>query len=209
MVRTADSFQRKPPKYKVQPTTLIVCEDSKSSLIYLEEAAQHFRAFAKVQVFHPGKTDPLGIVNSAIQRTRSFDHVYCVIDRDDHHEPRFREALLLEAANDKITVLTSYPCFEFWLLLHFGYTRAPFMPVGVASAADRVLASLTSRQEMRDYKKGNVVGLFAKLLPWLPAAMVFAPRTVLEAKADNEMNPSTPLHELILRFEELGKLVEL
>lgn len=206
-MRSPESFKRRGARYKVQPLVLVVCEDAKSSKTYLEDASRHFRAYAQVEFVHPGKTDPLGVVSSGVKRAKGFDHVYCVIDRDSHHEPNFLEALALGEANkDKVTVLTSYPCFEFWLLLHFEYTRAPFMPAGGVSAADRVLQSLKTKPDMAAYAKGKVGGLFEKLLPLLPDARKHAPRTVMEGVADAEMNPSTPLHLLIDRLEGLGKL---
>lgn len=206
MLRTSDSFRRKAPKFKTQPVVLVICEDTKSSKIYLEEASRYFRAYAKIEFAHVGKTDPLGVVKGAVQRMKNFDHVYCVIDRDTHHQPNFDAALALGQANKaKVTVLTSYPCFEFWLLLHFGYSRAPFMSAGGVSSADRALIALKTKPDMAAYTKGNVEGLFQRLLPLLPAARLNALRTVAEAVIDNEMNPSTPLHDLINVLEELSE----
>lgn len=206
-MRSPESFKRRGARFKVQPLVLVVCEDAKSSKTYFEDASRHFRAYAQVKFVHPGKTDPLGVISSGVKYAKSFDHVYCVIDRDSHHEPNFLAALALGEANkDKVTVLTSYPCFEFWLLLHFEYTRAPFMSVGGVSAADRVLQSLKTKPDMATYAKGKVDGLFEKLLPLLPDAKKRAPRTVIEGMADAEMNPSTPLHLLIDSLEGLGKL---
>ncbi len=207
MARTADSFQRRSAKYKPQPRVLVICEDTKSSKIYFEEASRHYRAHAKVQFSHSGKTDPLGIVTAAIQQAQNFDHIYCVIDRDSHNQKNFEAAQSIGQSNQsKITVLTSYPCFEFWLLLHFGYTRSPFVPSGGKSAADNVLNELKTKHEMSSYAKGNVAGLFNKLLPTLSGAQTNALRTLRDSASDGEMNPSTPLHELIAKLEELGKL---
>jgi hypothetical protein len=205
--RTSDSYKRKANKYKTQPLVLIICEDTKSSKIYLEDASRYFRSYAKVDFIHSGRTDPLGVVEAGLAKSKLFDLVYCVIDRDSHYEPNFRSALELgREKKSKIIVLTSYPCFEFWLLLHFGYTRAGFMPAGGISAADRVFKSLIEQQDMSDYEKGNVSGLFNRLLPRLSDARKNAKKTVAEGILDNEMNPSTELHILIDKLEDLGKL---
>ena len=206
--RSAESYKRRAPQFKVQPLVLVVCEDKKSSKTYFEEASRHFRAYAQVEFFHSGKTDPLGVVNSALKRLNAFDHVYCVIDRDSHDERNFQSAVALSSANaGQITLLTSYPCFEFWLILHFGYTRAPFVSLGGVSAADRVVQQLKSNPVMSDYAKGNVAKLFERLLPLLPVARNNAARSVAEAAIEGDWNPSTPLHLLIERFEKLGDLV--
>ena len=133
--------------------------------------------------------------------------MYCVIDRDSHDETNFQSAVALSRANaGRVTLLTSYPCFEFWLILHFGYTRAPFASVGGVSAAERALQHLKTKPDMGDYAKGNIAGLFEKLLPQLSIARTNASRSVAEAHSVGDWNPSTPLHLLIDRLEELGEL---
>jgi hypothetical protein len=104
------------PRFKQFPTVLAICEDSKSGLKYLNDASFHFRASLKIEVSHCGKTDPKGIVKEALKHQKKFDHVYCVIDRDAH--PNFHEAIALAKTSNKVSIIASYPCFEFWL---FGY----------------------------------------------------------------------------------------
>lgn len=204
MLRNASSFHRGAAKYKPQPLVLVLCEDTKSSKTYFQEAATHFRSIAKVEFAHCGRTDPLGVVQGAVHRSRNFDRVFCVIDRDSHDPQNFAGAMALTAASPKLTTLTSYPCFEFWLLLHFGFSRAPFMAAGKHSAADRVIQDLRTKDGMGAYSKGGIEGLFLQLLPKLDAACARASRTIRDAALDNESNPSTPLHELIDELRKLG-----
>jgi hypothetical protein len=82
VARKASSFGRPGARFKPQPQVLILCEDSKSCLDYLADAARHFRAF--VDIAHCGRTDPIGIVNEGITKLRQYDEVYCAIDRDSH-----------------------------------------------------------------------------------------------------------------------------
>ena len=108
MGRSANSFSRGAARYKAQPTVLVICEDSKSSRRYLEDATVHFRVHVKVQITHIGRTDPKGIVTAAIERTKQYDKVFCAIDRDTHES--FDEALAMVAHNEKVVVIPSYPC---------------------------------------------------------------------------------------------------
>jgi hypothetical protein len=125
MARTANSFSRSKSRFKAQPKVLVLCEDSKSGKRYLEDACLHFRVKVLVEITHCGKTDPLNIVKEAISHQGKFDHIFCAIDRDNHQN--FDEALNLIGASKKIEIIVSYPCFEFWLLLHFvGYNRKPY-----------------------------------------------------------------------------------
>lgn len=200
--RTASSFRREAPRFRVQPRVLVVCEDSKSSKNYFEEAARHFRSYALVEFSHCGNTDPLGIVKNALTRQRDFEHVYCALDRDSHQN--WDEAMSMVTHSPKVKIVASYPCFEFWLLLHRRYTRAPYTAVGGVSAAERVLRELRAEAGMDTYIKGNVRDLFFALLPDLATAKVRAARTVAERDADDERNPSTEVHKLLEALEELS-----
>lgn len=114
MARNTSRFDRKKPSFKQQARVLVLCEDTKSSLIYLQDAARYFRSYAEVGIAHCGKNDPLNIVKEAIQRRRVYDKVYCAIDRD-HHEG-FDAALALAAGNEnccQLSFLTPVMSFGF------------------------------------------------------------------------------------------------
>lgn len=199
MART--SFARQKPRYKVQARVLIICEDSKSSLSYLQDAARHFRSYAEVEVTHVNRTDPKGIVAEAVKRSSSFDAVYCAIDRDSH--AGFDEALQLAASQaPKVSVIASYPCYEYWLLLHFRKSTKPYSSVGASSAGDRLVKELRAEPGMNGYSKA-LPGLFHSLLPNLPRARERAAEVLADTE-NNGMNPSTRLHTLMDVLESLG-----
>jgi hypothetical protein len=203
VARSASSFKRGAAKYKPQPKVLVICEDAKSSLEYLNDAARYYRIYVDVEVIHCGRTDPLGIVYEARDKRSKYDEVYCVIDRDGHQN--FNEALIIANDLKSIHVIASYPCFEFWLLLHFGHNTKPYAPAGKKSAADFVLEDLCVKPGMAGYTKGGTIGLFGKLLgdPYETAKKA-SPRILEDAKLIGEMNPSTQLHELMIKFESLS-----
>lgn len=204
MARSADSLNRPKSRYKPQPTLLVICEDSKSGERYLKDASYHFRVDVKVEITHCGNTDPIGIVNEAMARQGKFDQVFCVIDRDNH--PSFDEALVKAKTSKKVGVIASYPCFEFWLLLHFVHTRKPYTSVGNASAGDRLIRELRTHPGMESYAKGDEQSVFDLLLgEKFNFARREAPKILSEALAGGEMNPSTAVHELIDLFENLSK----
>ena len=203
MARGVSRFDRKKPSLKQQARVLVLCEDTKSSLIYLQDAARHFRSYAEVQIAHCGKNDPLNIVKEAIQRRRAYDKVYCAIDRDRHEG--FDAAMALAAENTQwLLVVVSYPCYEFWLLLHFRMARSPYIGVGNNSAGDLVVKTLCDENGMSEYDKGGSKNLFDKLIPRLPAARQRAVQVLQAAVNEGDLNPSTRIHELIDLFEQLG-----
>lgn len=199
----ARSFDRKKSVFKTQPRILVLCEDSKSCKTYLEDAAIHFRAQADVEIAHCGNTDPLGIAEKAIQRKKKYDHVYCAIDRDSHEN--FDAAVNLVANHtNHVTLITSYPCYEFWLYLHFKLSRKTHVAKGDLSAGDCMVRELRKFNEMATYSKGGMKDIFELLLARLPAARKNADLVMREANSDQNLNPSTRLHELISIFENLG-----
>jgi hypothetical protein len=203
MARDAGSFRRGGHKYKPEPTILVLCEDTKSSKNYLEDARLHFRIQVSVEISHCGNTDPLGIVREAVYRARKYDRIYCAIDRDRH--PSFDAALSLAAGWANVDVIASHPCFEFWLLLHFGYTRHPYAEEGDRSPADVLVRDLRRKEGLTDYEKGRKTTPFKALLgERFALARRLAPRILAEALASNEPNPSTELHLLIDKFEGLS-----
>jgi hypothetical protein len=196
------NFARKPAKFKPQPTVLVICEDSKSAKHYLEDAACHFRANLQVKITHCGKTDPLGIVKEALVEQKNFDLVFCVIDRDTHET--FQAAQNAASKSQKINLIVSYPCYEFWLLLHFGYCRKPYQASGKKSAAELLAADLRKQPEMQDYDKG--VRLFDLLGEKKRTEASKHARKILDdARNTGEFNPSTALHELLTQFAILGQ----
>jgi hypothetical protein len=202
--RKAASFNRSKSKFKPQPTVLVICEDTKSGKRYLEDASRYFRVNVLVEITHCGNTDPKGIVNEAISRQGKFDHVFCAIDRDSHQN--FTEALHLAKASQKIDVIVSYPCFEFWLLLHFGYNRKPYNAIGNYSAAELVIKDLRTCPGLEKYAKGKDENIFNLMLTnGFAEARRIAPKVLTEAIDSSEMNPSTQLHELLDFFETLSE----
>lgn len=203
MARVPSRFDRKEPRFKQQARVLVLCEDLKSSRNYLQDAAFYFRANAEVEIVHCGKNDPKGIVAEAVKRQKLFDDVYCVIDRDD--DPKFDAALNQADAYAKVTVVASYPCYEYWLLLHFRKTRKSYIGVGNHSSGELLVKDLCKEDGMGDYDKGASKSLFEDLSSKLPKARQRAAEVLAEAHIDGGMNPSTRLHELIDLFEKLGK----
>jgi hypothetical protein len=203
VARRQSPFARAEPRFKPQPRLLVLCEDSKSSLTYLIDAAVHWRVKQHIAIEHCGKTDPLGIVNEAIGRRGKFDEVVCVIDRDAH--VNFEEACQAAARHlPSLSVYPSYPCFEYWLLLHFEFTRRPYRAAGALSAGDQLVRDLRKRTEMAQYAKGTAQGLFDQLLPLLANADQNARNALASAQQENEPNPSTRMHLVLERFQGLA-----
>ena len=190
--------KRKAPKKDPYKRILIVCEGSKTEPFYFEEIRRRYKlSAANVRVANKGSA-PVSVVTSAIRLQdkerrlgERFDEVFCVFDRDEH--PTFNRACE-KAEAKKLNLVVSWPCFEFWLLLHFGYSRKPYARTGNRSPADECLRDL--KNHLSDYEKAQK-GLFLKLEGCLEAAKTHAQRTIVDAKKTNDPNPSTEIHYLV------------
>ena len=204
VTRAVSSYRRGGAVFKAQPTVLVVCEDSTGGKVYLEDAAQHFRAHVSIKVTHCGHTDPKGIVQAALKQSRNFEKIFCVIDRDTH--PSFDEAIALARTSNKIVMIVSNPCSEFWYFLHYSRQRRSYTRIGNRSPGEQQVAAL--REHLPLYGKG-IKGLFKELINRLPEARRNAEIILAAAELDGNMNPSTRIHELLKFMEELATPVTL
>ena len=146
-VRQAKDLARKNGRRAPYDRILIVCEGSKTEPNYFNEIKQFYRLHtANVEVQHSSLgTCPLQIVKSAEElflngnsgkgiQKQAFEQVYAVFDRDDHKEyfnaRNKADTLDGKLKNDlnkkaKFKAISSVPCFELWLLLHFEDIQAP------------------------------------------------------------------------------------
>jgi hypothetical protein len=135
--RRARKLERNAAKRAAYDRILIVTEGEKTEINYFKEIRQYFRLpSAIVHVCPADGTNPLQVVKYAseyCQKMRSWERIFCVIDRDDH--AHYDDALRLAAEldgqhrNDEkqpiaFQAIPSNPCFELWLLLHFQRTEA-------------------------------------------------------------------------------------
>jgi hypothetical protein len=114
---------------------LILCEDKKSSLLYLKSFKydEEFRrklTSVDIEIYQPKNFSPMGLVSEAkikkkkAKRDRnSYDQVWIVLDKDQHL--KIPEALS-QARESKINYVLSIVCFEYWILLHFVQTTKAF-----------------------------------------------------------------------------------
>ena len=196
--------RRQAPKREPYNRVLIVCEGSKSEPLYFSEIRRRYRlSTANVQVVNEGSA-PISVVNEASKRQKKeldlgekYDYVFCVFDRDEHAT---FDAACAKAKGKKQELVRSWPCFEFWLLLHFGYSRKPYARSGALSPAANCLRDL--REHLPDYEKTQR-GLFEYLEDRLEDAKSNAQRTIVDASKTKEPNPSTEIHRLVEYLQNL------
>ena len=185
---------------------LIVCEGSRTEPRYFAELRDfHALHTATVEVSGTG-ADPRGVVRRAKQLRRRearvgerYDEVFCVFDRNSHAT---FDSACEEARAAGFKVVRSWPCFEYWLLLHFRYSRSPFVGSGDSSGCDRCIRAL--RDHWPDYRKA-MHGSFPGLADRLEAATARAVQAMDDADKTGEPNPSTEVHDLVGYLASLAR----
>jgi len=142
--RTSKATRRKERTRTVGKRVLIVCEGQKTETIYFQELARNYR-LSGVKVVGTG-SDPSTVVKEAQKRKKSeklwgdgYDQVFCVFDQDEH---KHFDTATSQATSNGIEMARSWPCFEYWFLLHFRYTRQPFVRQGDRSPCDMCTKAL-------------------------------------------------------------------
>ena len=116
--------------------TLIVCEGETEQVYF--EAARIKYGLTTAEIILADNTvgpAPVSVVECAEEKCAErggYDQVFCVFDRDGHESfDRARDRIRNLADRKKrplpIKEAISVPCFEFWVLLHFERTDAPFV----------------------------------------------------------------------------------
>lgn len=205
--RTANDLKRKKatrnnPARKPQPRILIVCEDSKSSAFYLEELAKDLGLNAVTIEGKRCGSAPSSVLafaqeqyeNSEKDRNR-YDRVYCVFDRDKHDcfDATVQAITDIKSKNIFFAVTTT-PCFEFWLLLHFVYDTSPYQSAGNKSSCDNANSKL--KLHWADYGK-NKRGIYAHSKQHMQTAINNAKLLVNHNLTTSSDNPQTNIHELV------------
>ncbi len=202
--RTAKSYMRRAPTKEPYDVVLIVCEGTKTERFYFIRLREiHRLSSTNIQVTSANGSDPISIVTFAEERVDDFDRVFCVFDRDNHQN---YDAALRRIADSngsgKLNAITSWPCFEFWILLHFKFSSAAFVSTGRRSPCDNVIGEL--RNHIRDYSKGHAT-IFDDLQSSMHNAIAHAERLSRENAQTLSKNPSTKVHELVKYLLQLRR----
>lgn len=102
---------------------------NKTEKIYFNNFCNRENDFI-IQIVPGNETDPVNLVKQTIQKKNELgldldadDRAFCIFDTDTKmpKEKQIIEAINL-ASRYNIKIVTSCPCFEMWLLLHYEYT---------------------------------------------------------------------------------------
>ncbi len=193
---------------------LIVTEGTVAEPHYFEQLRRTLElSLVHVQIKPGDASDPRHVIETAaraakdqvkrakrgelqIDEPEKFDQVFAVIDTDVAvRQDHWNDVVQLARAR-KVRLAPSMPCFEFWLLLHLGYTTRTDLLDG--DTAKSVLKHALGC----DYAKNadTTRAAIDKLLPKWPEAVVHSERVCAhhsKAATPPPANPSTEVGRLV------------
>lgn len=204
--REVAALQRQKHERARNKRFLIVCEGTKTEPLYFGELLADLNVRPQmVRIARNDGCSPDRVVAHALQLYRedakegdAYDTVYCVFDRDKHttFNAAVKQTKDLKEAGTPLEAITSTPCFEFWLLLHFGYTDQPFHAAGKKSVGDQVVAALKTKPGFDQYGKG-MKGVYDLLKNKHGDAITHAQRLREYCEATGTINPTTEVDRLV------------
>ncbi|MCJ7773292.1 MAG: RloB family protein, partial [Desulfobacterales bacterium] len=202
--RNKDSYKRRKGLKEPRKSILIVSEGSKTEPIYFNSLKSKLRlAMVDVEIVGEGAA-PITVVDHAIElraeRKRvakksptkaAYDIVYCVIDVEAPKAESLSRAVN-KAEGNKLEVILSNPCFEYWYILHFRKTSAPF------NTSQDTKSAL--RREHCAYCESDKT-IFDVVYPKTADAIKHSKEVLNEQHNDAEdlsdCNPSTHVHKIV------------
>ncbi len=211
--RAGAALQRQKHERARNKRYLIVCEGTKTEPHYFRELLDDLGVRPQVVRIAPNEgVSPDRVVAHALELYAAdalagdaYDTVYCVFDRDRHttFDAAVQRTKDLSAAGQPFVAVTSTPCFEVWLLLHFAYSAQPFHSAGKQSVGDQVVAALKTRPGFAQYGKGKK-GFYGKLKDKLADALTHASQLRSHCATTGSVNPATDVDRLVKAIQALA-----
>jgi len=160
--RRARNLTRPRPAREPYDRVLIVSEGIKTEPLYLREVVDVLKlSSANISITGANGSAPITVVNHAINlfeqesaRGGQYDRVYCVLDQDSHASySAALQKLKSIRPRDLFYAISSVPCFEYWVLLHFEYTTQAFVRTGKQTPCESVITRV--KKHLPEYSKGT------------------------------------------------------
>lgn len=195
---------------------LIICEGTQTEPNYLTELKDYLSLDqAAIHIIPSVGSAPNSVIkhakdaiDEACNKGNPYSKVYCVIDKDQH--PTYSSALQSikdynESSRKKcdtiICPITSVPCFEYWILMHYTSTTQSFGTSGHSPCGQLINTAL--RGYVSGYTKADRA--FAKKLiaEKLEDARQNSAATYKAAQNAGTDDPSTKMHLLVDELKHL------
>lgn len=195
---------------------LIICEGTQTEPNYLIELKDFLSLDkAAIHIVPSHGSAPNSVVKhakdaikEACNKGNPYSKVYCIIDKDQH--PTYASALQTikdfnESARKKcdtiICPITSVPCFEYWILMHYCQSTQSFGTSGYSPCGQLISTAL--RTHVTGYAKADRAFVKKLIAEKLEDARRNSTATYKTAQSAGTDDPSTKMHLLVDDLEHL------
>ena len=202
----------------VKPVFKIFCEGEKTEPLYIKGYINYFHSEARniILVENTPKNTPTQLVDVAIESQKqgsSKDVIWVVFDRESElkYSHDLHARVRKKARDNGIEIGFSNVCFEFWILLHFGYSSGSYSSCDDLIKRSSLVKNL-QKLGIKEYSKGLPI-LFDKVRHLIPVAIRNAEclkDQVLETSengksAPHYLNPYVDVHEM---FQDMKNFID-
>lgn len=210
--RKINDLKRQEAFKEPRKSILIVCEGEKTEPIYFKRLNSKLRLkMVDVEIFGEGAA-PITVVDCAIKLRKErrdiakrsltkteYEVIYCVIDVEAPTPHESLDRAVNKAKDNKLEVILSNPCFEYWYVLHFKKTGTPF------NSSQKVKSAL--KQKHSDYSESDTT-IFNVVYPKTNDAIKHSKEVLRERHNDAEdlrnCNPSTHVHRIVEYLQSMA-----
>lgn len=186
------------------PKILIVTEGS-TEKIYFNQLKRILK-LNTLTVEKSSCTDARGIIMDAqaygiraIDIKKEYNYIFCILDLDTVKNKEFLSIIndynsKYESVSSKIYPIITFPCIEFWFILHYQFYNAPFSNKGGLSVGDNTKAQLKKYQSNYHETNEECIAELADL----HIIGLYNARSVMKQQFEcQSFNPITNIHQLI------------
>lgn len=191
-------YKRTASQRELYTNVLIVCE-GETEVNYIKSVANYLSLHRKrIQIQEsPIGNDPVSITEYAVSKINEdpFDIAYCVFDGIGNNN--CAEAIQkVKNQKKEVHCIISYPCFEYWILMHYSKTTRSFQNY------DEI--SKEVKKFIKQYKKAQS-DIFDITKDNLEIAIKNSMSTYNQAKSIGNMNPSTQMYIIIQKLIKISE----
>lgn len=197
-------------KIKIPRVMYIFCEGEKTEPLYLESYISDISK-KTLSVFKIPKTKrntPEQLVDAAIQKKQSSssadgDVFWVVYDQENLTPQAFsaHQRAWSKANKHGVNIAISCICFEFWLLLHFGYTTKAF------TSYSNLMSASPLKKLLPDYDKGSKI-TYMNIKDRVSNAKINATKLKVYAMANNKKTTQPYSFPAYTSFHELLEAID-